>query len=119
MEKSQDTIINNIQIYIKNIHIRYEDKHSIPNKIISFGLYFKEFKAETVDANGKPNFLNAEEKTIFKKGSLLGFNIYWNVGEDRSSLISLQNLDAKQKQDSWAVSNEFWIVFCYYFILII
>ncbi len=40
-EKLQDTIINNIQIYIKNVHIRYEDKHSLPGKILSFGIYIK------------------------------------------------------------------------------
>ena len=102
-EKAQDTIINNIQVYVKNIHIRYEDKHSIKNKIISFGLYFKEFKTETVDADDKPNFLTSDEKTIYKKGSLVGFNSYWNYGEDKSSLIILQPNESDPKQQTWSV----------------
>lgn len=102
-ERAQDTIINNIQVYVKNIHIRYEDKHSIQNKIISFGLYFKEFTAETVDADDKPNFLTSDEKTIYKKGSLVGFNSYWNYGEDKNSLIILQANDSDPKKQTWSV----------------
>lgn len=89
---------------MKNIHIRYEDKHSITNKIISFGLYFKEFKAETVDAQGNPNFLTSDEKTVYKKGSLVGFNSYWNYGDDKSSLIILEVNDTiDPKQQKWSV----------------
>lgn len=93
---------------MKNIHIRYEDKHSIANKIISFGLYFKEFKTETVDVDGKPNFLTSDEKTIYKKGSLVGFNSYWNYGEDKSSLVILEaNETIDPKQQKWSVNENF------------
>lgn len=85
-----NTIINNIQIYIKNIHIRYEDKYSIMNKVVSFGIYLKEFRAETVDAEGRPNFLNAEEKIVYKMGTLTGFNVYWNSNSKKNSLIIQQ-----------------------------
>lgn len=114
-EKAQDTIINNIQIYVKNVHIRYEDKHSIKNKTISFGIFLKEFKAETVDSNGKPNFLNAEEKIVYKLGSLTGFNIYWNCGDKKDCLISTQS-DFQPKKDAWAVKFE--LIFFYFFLLL-
>jgi hypothetical protein len=99
-EKLQDTIINNIQIYIKNVHIRYEDKHSLPNRNVSFGIFIKEFKAETVDAFGKPNFLNADEKVIYKNGSLKGFNLYWNISDNKDSLITMQP-NFKTEKDKW------------------
>lgn len=101
-EKVQDTIINNIQIYIKNVHIRYEDKYSIKNKNVSFGLYLKEFRAETVDADGKPNFLNAMEKIVYKLGVLKGFNFYWNCSDNLDSFITTQP-EFKQKKDDWIV----------------
>ncbi len=82
-----NTIINNIQVVIKNIHIRYEDKFSVKNKNVSFGVYLKEFRAKTVDAEGKPNFLNAEEKIVYKMGTLTGFNVYWNCNNLKDSLI--------------------------------
>lgn len=89
-EKVQDTIINNIQVYVKNVHIRYEDKHSLKDKNISFGVYLKEFKAETVDEDNQPNFMNADAKIIYKLGSLSGFNMYWNCdfGQPYELLIS-------------------------------
>lgn len=89
-EKVQDTIINNIQVYVQNVHIRYEDKHSLKDKSISFGVYLKEFKAETVDEDNNPNFMNAEAKIIYKLGSLSGFNMYWNCdfGQPKDRLIS-------------------------------
>ena len=99
-EKLQDTIINNIQIYIKNVHIRYEDKHSLPNKNVSFGIFIKEFKAETVDAFGKANFMNADEKVIYKNGSLKGFNLYWNISDSRDGLITMQP-NFKTEKEKW------------------
>ena len=100
MDRMQDAFINNIQIFIKNVHIRYEDKYSLNNKVISFGLFFREFKAETVDENGIPKFLNSDAKTIYKVGILNGFNMYWNCDQKKESLISM-NLDGK---------NENWLV---------
>ena len=105
-EKVQDTIINNIHIYIKNIHIRYEDKFSIKGKIISFGIYFKEFRAETVDINGKPNFSNADEKQIYKLGTLTGFNIYWNCNYKADSLI-IQQKEFEKNRDYCVVIMSF------------
>ncbi|CAF0714006.1 unnamed protein product [Brachionus calyciflorus] len=101
-EKVQDTIINNIQVYVKNVHIRYEDKHSLKNKNVSFGLYLKEFKAETVDEDGKPNFMNADAKIIFKLGSLNGFNMYWNCdfGDHKDLFISTRD-EFDPKKNDW------------------
>lgn len=102
-DKVQDTIINNIQVYVKNVHIRYEDKHSLKDKNISFGLYLKEFKAETVDEDNQPNFMNADAKIIYKLGSLTGFNMYWNCesGQPKNLLIS--------SNDQFNPLNNFWI----------
>jgi vacuolar protein sorting-associated protein 13A/C len=101
-DKITDTIINNIQIYIKNVHIRYEDKYSINNECISFGFYLKEFRAETIDAFGKSNFSTSDEKVIYKLGALKGFNFYWNVSSNPESLISNTKFDAKS--NIWNVS---------------
>jgi vacuolar protein sorting-associated protein 13A/C len=70
------------------VHIRYEDKYSLPSKHISFGLYLKEFRAETVDVNGKANFLNADEKIVYKLGVLKGFNVYWNCEATHAGFLT-------------------------------
>ena len=86
---------------MRNVHIRYEDKFSIKNNVISFGIFLSEFKAETVDAAGKPNFLNADEKIIFKIGSLTGFNLYWNSADSIDKLISTNPELKKDNEFCW------------------
>ena len=112
-EKITNTIINNIQIYLKNIHIRYEDNYSIKNKNVSFGLFLKEFKAETVDAEGRRNFLNAEEKIIYKQGILNGFNLYWNADNSHthkdSLIIQQKEFSGGLKDRSYCVVSQ---VYC-------
>lgn len=84
-ETLQDTIVNNIHIHVQNVHIRYEDKYSIKNKTISFGIYLKEFIAQTVDDKGKEYFSSSDDKTIYKIGELVGFNVYWNTSYDHKN----------------------------------
>ncbi len=43
-----------------------------------------------MDAEGKPNFLNAEEKIVYKMGTLTGFNVYWNCNSHKDCLIIQQ-----------------------------
>ena len=103
MEKTTDTFINNIQIYIKNVHIRYEDKYSLKGKCITFGIYMKEFRAETVDADGKANFMNADEKIVYKLGELKGFNVYWNCTNNTDCFLTTKK-DFNPKNDkTWVV----------------
>jgi vacuolar protein sorting-associated protein 13A/C len=102
-KRVQDAIINNIQIYVNNVHIRYEDKYSIENKVVSFGLYFRNFRAETVDINGKSIFADSNAKTIYKVGVLTGFNIYWNCDDKKEST----NLD--EKKEEWIVNLNIWL----------
>ena len=40
-----------------------------------------------MDKDGNPNFLNADEKIIFKVGVLNGFNLYWNSLDPVESLL--------------------------------
>ena len=86
------------------MHIRYEDKHSLKGKTISFGIYLKEFRAETVDANGKANFMNADEKIVYKLGSLKGFNVYWNCTNNRDSFLTTKP-DFNPKNDKTWVTH--------------
>ena len=82
------------------MHIRYEDSYSLPGKHISFGFYIKEFRAETVDANGRPNFLGADEKVVYKLGVLLGANAYWNINDTNQAFVT-----AQPDKNKWLVSS--------------
>ena len=101
MEKTTDMIINNIQIKINNVHIRYEDKYTNKDKVISFGIHIKSLKIETVNEHGDAKF-STSDSVIYKMGKLTGFNMYWNSETSMDSLISTKK---DLKSDQWTVSR--------------
>ena len=52
-------IIDNIQVTVKDIHIRYEDEIT---KKYSFGVTLEELKIFTVNKNDEPEFIDRTKK---------------------------------------------------------
>jgi vacuolar protein sorting-associated protein 13A/C len=73
MSRYLTKIVDNVQLTVKNIHIRYEDEFSAgAGSNFSFGLTLKEFSANTTNQNWQTGFydrLVAEnrDKPLFKK----------------------------------------------------
>ncbi|XP_028401865.1 vacuolar protein sorting-associated protein 13C-like [Dendronephthya gigantea] len=84
VEKLTAQIVKNLQIFIKNIHIRYEDKITTPGSSFAIGLTLKHLTAETTDEYWKPCVVEATKKTIFKFISLDSFAVYWNTNINES-----------------------------------
>ncbi|KAJ8084001.1 Vacuolar protein sorting-associated protein 13A [Marasmius tenuissimus] len=59
-------IINNLQITVKNIHIRYEDKLSVPGHPFAGGITLAGFKAVSVDQDWRPAFIESTAGAIHK-----------------------------------------------------
>lgn len=77
-------IIDNIQVTIKNIHVRYEDEIT---KNYSFGVTLEELKIYTVNRHGEPEFIDRTKKEyqnepLRKKLILSEFGVYWNEKSD-------------------------------------
>ena len=73
-------IIDNIQVTVKNIHVRYEDH--ITRKY-SFGVTLEELKVYTVNKYGEPEFIDRNKKEyqnepLRKKLILAELGVYWN-----------------------------------------
>ena len=86
IDKMTMKIVDNIQIKVKDIHIRFEDSSS-PNDCYSFGITLDEIIVVTTDENWKKMFLDRTEeknkgKPINKLLLLKHFGIYWNSKED-------------------------------------
>eukprot|EP01083_Nonionella_stella_P297244 1009571_1 len=77
------TIIRNIQITIRNVHIRYEDRHTIPSHPFVFGMTISEMSAHTIDSDGEVRFVAPEHKDSgllsHKKLNLESFSLYFNA----------------------------------------
>ncbi|KAI0308206.1 hypothetical protein B0F90DRAFT_1833497 [Multifurca ochricompacta] len=63
-------LLNNIQVTVKNVHIRYEDKISVPGHPFAVGVTLSSFSAVSVDENWVPAFIEGSSKTVHKLAKL-------------------------------------------------
>ncbi|XP_061592670.1 intermembrane lipid transfer protein VPS13C isoform X5 [Cololabis saira] len=79
VEKLATQVIKNLQVTISNIHLRYEDDVSDPQRPLSMGVTLSELSLQTTDENWKACILNEAAKIIYKLGRLESLCAYWNV----------------------------------------
>lgn len=72
-------IVDNLQISVKNIHIRYEDSISAPGHPFALGITLEEFSAVSTDDGWRPAFIQAISKSSHKLVTLGALAIYWNT----------------------------------------
>lgn len=75
-------IVDNLQVTIKNIHIRYEDSISAPGHPFALGVTLEEFSAVSTDGQWKPAFISNSGKSTNKLATLGALAIYWNTDSD-------------------------------------
>ncbi len=72
-------IVDNLQVTIKNVHIRYEDSIAAPGHPFALGVTLKEMSAVSTDANWTPTFLQSTSGTTHKLAVLNALAFYWNT----------------------------------------
>ncbi|KAI9821337.1 MAG: hypothetical protein M1826_000708 [Phylliscum demangeonii] len=72
-------IIDNLQITVKRIHIRYEDSLSSPQHPFALGITLEEFSAVSTDGKWKPAFIQNSVGPTHKLATLGALAIYWNT----------------------------------------
>ncbi|KAI9770443.1 MAG: hypothetical protein M1840_003329 [Geoglossum simile] len=72
-------IVDNLQVTVKNIHIRYEDSISAPGHPFALGFILEEFSAISTDQEWNPTFIQTSEVVTHKLATLEGLAVYWNT----------------------------------------
>ena len=72
-------IVDNLQVSIKNIHVRYEDAISTEGHPFALGLTIKELSAVSTDSDWKPSFIQSTSGTTNKLATLGELAFYWNT----------------------------------------
>lgn len=75
-------IVDNLQVTVKNIHIRYEDSISAPGHPFALGVTLEEFSAVSTDGQWKPTFIQASNDVTHKLAKLGALAVYWNTDTD-------------------------------------
>ncbi|KAI0224021.1 Vacuolar protein sorting-associated protein 13A [Lamellibrachia satsuma] len=78
MEKLMATVVNNIQISVHRIHIRYEDNVTNRQHPFSCGVMLKKLTAETTNGQWKATQIDGGATRIHKLVQLNGLSLYWN-----------------------------------------
>lgn len=103
-------IIDNLQITINNIHIRYEDNYSVPGHEFSIGISLEELSAVSTNENWEPSFIQDTKSLTHKLATLSSFSLYWNT--DSKSVRDLEGPELikfmkKAAQSDPTVTNSF------------
>jgi len=88
-------VVDNVQIHVKGIHVRYEDGSSTPEHPFAAGLTISEFKAVSTDGNWVEAFIQDSLKGVHKLVKLEALSIYFDTdtgsldkgAEDRQGTI--------------------------------
>ncbi len=71
-------IVDNLQVSIKNVHLRYEDSIATPGHPFAVGLTLKEMSAVSTDGDWRPTFIQSTSGTTHKLAVLNSLGVYWN-----------------------------------------
>ncbi|KAI1419606.1 hypothetical protein F5Y12DRAFT_231448 [Xylaria sp. FL1777] len=75
-------IVDNLQVTVKNIHVRYEDSISAPGHPFALGATLGEFSAVSTDGQWEPTFIQNTSQTTHKLATLAALAVYWNTDSE-------------------------------------
>ncbi|KAI9800700.1 MAG: hypothetical protein M1825_004022 [Sarcosagium campestre] len=72
-------IVDNLQVTVTSIHIRYEDSISTPGHPFALGFTLEKFSAVSTDADWNEAFIQTSAGVTHKLASLDALALYWNT----------------------------------------
>lgn len=72
-------VVDNVQIFLDKIHVRYEDDVSNPGHPFAFGITLDSLHAQSCNGQWTPAFLTVGEDIIHKLVNLSNLSIYFNT----------------------------------------
>jgi vacuolar protein sorting-associated protein 13A/C len=96
--KMQNAIINNIQVEIQNVHLRYEDNHNgIP---FSLGVTLESAFARSTNEKWEFVFVKPDSKTqtLYKQVNIRNMSFYWNTSSDNIAFSNNEELGTQLRE---------------------
>ncbi|XP_055600875.1 intermembrane lipid transfer protein Vps13D isoform X2 [Uranotaenia lowii] len=96
-------IIENLQLCVNGIHVRYEDGLTIPEQQFACGVKINALSAQSCDSNWVPGQTSnwSKEQVTYKLVELTNFSIYWDplAEEDQVYIINPISVQAQLRRD--------------------
>lgn len=112
VENFLGTIMNNVQVSVQNVHIRYEDTVSSPKHPFACGAVLQSLTAITTSNKWKPIQLDSSSTTIYKLIKLESSSVYWSYCRSCDGFIRRQLPSANWKNlmkkalETFSIGNE-------------
>ncbi|XP_048240313.1 vacuolar protein sorting-associated protein 13D-like isoform X2 [Haliotis rufescens] len=92
-------ILENIQLHVKDVHIRYEDEYLNPSCPFACGVTIKNLSAQSTDRSWLSKFVSSSDSdTMFKLADLQDFSVYCDTNASMLGDLSMSDLaDALQR----------------------
>lgn len=88
-------VVNNLQVTVKNIHVRYEDKMSVEGHPFAAGITLAGFSAVSTNERWEAAFIESTAGAIHKLGKLQSLAVYFDT--DCESMAGLPPSEAIQR----------------------
>jgi vacuolar protein sorting-associated protein 13A/C len=105
MQKLSTKILDNLEVVITNVHLRYEDNQSIPNTVFAGGITIDGLTLMTTDERWSSAFISrktsdsasssSSSSCIHKLGTVNGLGVYWNTHSSSSDDLSPNQWDVQ------------------------
>ena len=105
MQKLSTKILDNLEVAITRVHLRYEDNQSIPNTVFAGGITMDGLTLMTTDERWSSAFISrkmsdatspsSSSSCIHKLGTVNGLGVYWNTHSSSSDDLSSNQWDAQ------------------------
>lgn len=111
IQKLSTKILDNLEVAITHVHLRYEDSQSIPNTVFAGGITVDSLTLMTTDERWSSAFINrkttdtapmspsisssSSSSCIHKLGTMNGLGVYWNTHSSSSDDLSSNQWDAQ------------------------
>jgi vacuolar protein sorting-associated protein 13A/C len=104
-------IVDNVQITVKNIHVRYEDSISNPEHPFALGITLEGFDAVSTDENWVPTFIQSTSATTHKIANLKSLAVYWDtdaklLGTGKGSQSGIEHAEFLERFKGLTVKDE-------------
>ncbi|XP_052241928.1 intermembrane lipid transfer protein VPS13A-like isoform X2 [Dreissena polymorpha] len=96
LEKLYTYVLNNIQVSVGRIHVRYEDTVTNPDHPFACGVMLKHISAYTTDMHWQPAQMDNAATVIHKLLEMRELSVYWNTYIPEQHLIR-----SKTHTDAW------------------
>ncbi|KLO14457.1 hypothetical protein SCHPADRAFT_996578 [Schizopora paradoxa] len=98
-------ILNNLQVYVNNVHFRYEDTETVPGHTFAAGLTLSTLSAITTGPDWKPAVVEAKAASVHKLAELKSLAFYFDT--DVESIVGLGSDEGVRRFRELIASDEF------------